>query len=189
MRKIYFDLETTDLQPGQICQLAYISEDNGNLTVGNWFFTVRYVTPTAFRIHGLSRKDLELLSNGEEFDDHASEIAELFDGAKRIAHNVNFDRIFLQTELRRSGYILHSGEWCCTMQHFTNICKLPHSQKNGYKYPSLIELMKFNKVVQEEVQRKTIELFNTSLGAHDARYDAVAVWLCYKYAESQGLIK
>ena len=188
MRKIFFDLETTDLRPGQICQLAYISEENNEITTGNWFFTVRYVTPTAFRIHGLNRKDLEKLSNGDEFSDYASEIFSIFEGAKKIAHNVNFDRIFLQTELRRSGINLHKGEWFCTMYHFTDICKLPHSQKDGFKYPSLVELMEFFKVSKEQVQAKAIQLFQTSLGAHDARYDTVAVWLCYKEAQKQGLV-
>ena len=187
MRKIFFDLETTDLRPGQICQLAYICEENNKLTNGNWFFTVRYVTPTAFRIHGLNRKDLEKLSNGDEFDDYAREIANIFDGARKVAHNVNFDRIFLQTELRRSGIALPKGEWFCTMYHFTNVCKLTHSQKNGYKYPSLVELMDFFKITKKQVQNKTFELFQSSVSAHDARYDTVAVWLCYKEAEKQGL--
>lgn len=189
MRKIFFDVETTDLRPGQICQLAYICEDGDQLSLGNWFFTVRYVTPTAFRIHGLSRKGLEKLSNGEEFDDYAEEIAQLFEGSKRIGHNVHFDRLFLQTELRRSGYVLTHGEWYCTMQHFTNICKLFHSQKDGYKFPSLVELMQFTQVTVDDVIAKSQELFHDTTRAHDARYDTVAVWLCYKNAVELGYIQ
>ena len=189
MRNIFFDAETTDLNPGQICQLSYIIEENDCLTARNHFLTVRHVNPAAFRIHGFSVRDLYELSGGQEFADIADQIVEDFSGARLIAHNVDFDREFLQTELSRCGRQIKRSSWFCTMIHFITICKLSHSGKRGYKYPSLVELIRFNKVTEEEIMQMTAELFNSNASQHDARYDTVGLYLAFQKARLNGLVK
>ena len=189
LKNIYFDSETTDLNPGQICQLSYIIEEDYCLTARNYFFAVRSMNPTAFSIHGFSVRDLYELSDGQEFGDVSEQIAEDFSGARLIAHNVDFDREFLQTELMRCGLQIKGSSWFCTMIHFISICKLPHSGKRGYKYPSLVEFMQFNSVEEEEVLQLTADLFESSSGRHDARYDTVALYLSYQNALKNGYIR
>ena len=60
---LVFDTEATDLEPGQICQLAYLLEQDGEITARNYFFSVDDMSPGAQEVHGFSKEMLEELSN------------------------------------------------------------------------------------------------------------------------------
>ena len=62
---LFFDTETTGLNPGNICQLSYIIVDGDNMESNNYFFKVDYVEPGAQRVHGLSVDKLFKLSNNK----------------------------------------------------------------------------------------------------------------------------
>ena len=74
MRLIVLDTEATDLEPGQICQLSYLTEKDGLVSGSNYFFSVDEMSPGAMEVHGMSREDLLALSGGRWFEDDAEEI-------------------------------------------------------------------------------------------------------------------
>ena len=66
-----------------------------------------------------------------------------------------------------------------TMRYFTPIMKLPRKNGAGYKFPKLTELGEFLDIYPYDVTRKTMELFDSGVSAHDARYDTTALYLCF----------
>jgi DNA polymerase III epsilon subunit-like protein len=112
-----------------------------------------------------------------------------------VAHNFDFDRAFLDAELRRAGKALpFAGERLCTMRHFTPICKLPPStagiHRNPYKFPSLAELVGFLGIAEADIAELAAATFSLGGGmkAHDARFDSAATYLCYRAAKERGFL-
>lgn len=178
MRTVIFDTETTDIYPGDICQIAYIVIDNG-IKAKNYYFEVDYINPSAERVHGLSVEKLKLLSGGRRFSDYVDEIERDFCNADIIAgHNVSFDIKFLKEEFKRCDRTFIYDREFCTMKHFTNICKIKKND-GRYKYPRLEELIKFLGIEDKMIVDKTVALFNSlENDYHDARFDTVATYLC-----------
>ena len=190
MRTITFDTETTGLKPGNICQLAYIIDDEGTITGKCFFFKVDYVEPGAQRVHGFSTDMLNKLSGGRGFGEFAAQISDDFNSCGFcIAHNYNFDNSFLLAECKRHGISISikPDSQFCTMLHFTPILKLPRASASGqYKYPTLSELAAFLAITDGEISSLTHKAFGSdgrdklALYHHDARFDCAAAYLCYK---------
>ena len=188
MRTVIFDTETTDLYPGDICQISYIIFDNG-IKARNFYFEVDKMSPSAERVHGLSIEKLKELSGGKRFKDCADEIYRDFSNLNIISgHNVSFDIKFLREEFKRLDLRLSYEREFCTMKHFTNICKIVKND-GTYKYPRLEELIKFFNISDKEIEDKTKELFNvTGNDYHDARYDTTATYLCLLRGKKMNLL-
>ena len=99
-----------------------------------------------------------------------------------VAHNIEFDRNVLFSELVRNNNLLLSRlsilSTACTMKSSTNFCKLPHKNRRygGYKWPKLSELHK--------------KLFQTGiLLEHDAREDILATKRCFFKLQEMGVMK
>ncbi|MCL2165020.1 MAG: 3'-5' exonuclease [Oscillospiraceae bacterium] len=196
MRIIVFDTETTGYAPGNICQLSYIIDDDGDVSSKNLYFSVAYVEPGAQKLHGLSVAALTKLSGGQTFESHADEILSDFESCDCwISHNFNFDKSFLFAEFRRVGVKPRINNFFCTMKYFTPICKLPPSHRDRtpfeYKYPRLSELAEFMGVSEKEIAKRASEIFEMTCDGkyHDARIDTTAVYMCYKKALEMNLIK
>lgn len=180
MKSVFLDTETTGLRPGNIVQLTYIVEEDKQL-VGfkNYFFKVEHVEPEAERVHGFSKEKLELLSEGFEFADLAEEIQEDFEGATLIAHNINFDKKFIEAEFSRIFQLDGSEKEFCTMKYFSKILKIPARNGAGYKNPKLEEVVDFYCIDRNKILEKAKLLFGCSeISFHDARYDTVAMYMC-----------
>ncbi len=188
MKLIFFDTETTGYCPGQICQLSAIYVENDHLETYNNFFSVEMMNEVALGIHGLSKEKLYKLSNNTIFLEHSEEIWRFFQKAHVvIGHNVKFDVKFLQSEFKQSGYDWKPKREFCTMQYFQKSCNL--KTKDGRsKPPKLMELINYFELSENDVSRKTIEIFGKKCSFHDARYDTVALYLCYQKALENGLI-
>lgn len=190
-RMLIFDTETTGFRPGNICQLSYLIVDDGKVTPGNYYFKVGYVEPGAQRIHGLSVEKLKRLSNGKSFVDYHHEFIDDFTNADLlVAHNFNFDNTFLKSEFSRCGISNFYPDSLCTMNYFTNICKIPSDSGYGYKWPRLEELIAYFKIKEKTINDATRDYFaSKDLGYHDARFDTTATYLCLIKALDMGLIK
>lgn len=83
------------------------------------------------------------------------------------AHNISFDLKIVGAEMIRYGKKTKPGlKQICTMQHGTELCKLPGKYGKGYKFPKLQELYQY--------------LFNKDFdNAHDAGGDVTACRLCF----------
>ena len=188
MWNMYYDLETTGLSPGQICQMSYLLENEKDEIehVGNLYFAVDYVEPGAQAIHGLSRERLSVISYGYRFENYAEQIYGLLSNCKKIiGHNVKFDNKFIKEELRRCGYSWTPEESGCdifdTMTSSVNICKLPKKRGSGFKNPKLGEAIEQFGHNEETVLKWAKHLFGfDSVEAHDGRYDTAAVYILYK---------
>jgi DNA polymerase III subunit epsilon len=188
LRTVIFDTETTDIHPGDICQIAYIVIDNG-IKARNYYFEVDHINPSAERVHGLSVERLKELSGGSRFSDYIDEIEKDFSNVDIIAgHNVSFDIKFLREEFKRCGRTFNYAKEFCTMKHFTNICKIKKND-GRYKYPRLEELIKFLNIEDKEIVDKTVSLYNSlENDYHDARFDTVAAYLCLLRAKKMKLL-
>ena len=187
---IFLDTETSGLSPGSICQLSYLIINNNNIEAKNHFFKVDYVDPKAEEIHGLSVEKLYKLSNNRTFRDNLHLLKNDFDNADLlVGHNINFDLNFLIAEYRKSGHRFSFNDTFCTMRYFTNICKIPHFNGNGYKWPRLEELTQFFNISDIDIIKETKNVFNCKdVGYHDARFDTVATYLAYIEGLRKGVL-
>jgi len=178
---IFVDTETTDYQPGQIAQLAYLLADGDVVTgAGNYYFAVEYMTPCAEQVHGLSENMLWQLSEGRTFAEQADRFRCDFEGRMLVAHNVPFDMGFLAAEFARCGHIYAPKSTFCTMRQSTSACRLPR-ESGGYKWPTLEEAVRCRAIPAEEVSALAESLFGRERsGFHDARFDVAAVYLIYR---------
>lgn len=197
MRKLIFlDCETSGFAPGQIAQLSYLiveMDEHGTLnqiTPKNYFFTVEEMSEGAEGIHGFSIEKLKILSDGLKFGDWYSDIFNDFNNTIMICHNVEFDKRFMVEEFKRCEVEFKPATFC-TMEYFTDICKLSGKARNGnsYKYPKLSELMAFYMIPEETVLINSKQLFNSEdIGFHDARFDVVGMYMAFKMGLEQGYI-
>lgn len=179
---LFFDTETTGLMPGRIIQLTYIMADENATTAKNFFFSVEYIEPSASAVNGFTVEKLAELSKGKTFSCDIDEIEDDFKRADLIvAHNANFDLKFLTAEFKYQDRLFKFGEEFDTMKFFTPIMKLPRSSHDGYKYPKLGELCEFFDIYPYDVTKKVLETFGSAgVTSHDARYDTVALKLCFE---------
>lgn len=178
---LFFDTETTGLTPGGIIQLSYIMEDERGTRAKNFFFDVDYVEPSATEVHGFTVEKIHELSRGRTFSEYMEEIYDDFFAASLIvAHNARFDIGFLIAEFYRRDRQFRYREEFDTMRFFTPILKLERANHKGYKFPKLSELCDFFEIYPCDVTRKTQELFSSVTARHDARYDTVAMYACYR---------
>ena len=180
---IYFDTETTGLRPGKICQLSYVMQGEEGVTAKNMFFHVGDVEPSAAAVHGFTADVLYELSEGKIFADRAEEIAADFNAAEVVvAHNFSFDEMFMRAEFERIGERFSYKNSLCSMKKFTPVCRLPRANGAAFKYPKLAELCEFLDIYPYDVTRESMRLFKAAPSAHDARYDAAALYLAMNTA-------
>ena len=179
---VFFDTETTGLYPGRIIQLSYIMMSESQTTAKNFFFAVEYIEPSASAVNGFTVEKLAALSGGKTFSCDIDEIYDDFAAADLIvAHNVKFDINFMIAEFYYENRRFRYREEFDTMKFFTPIMKLPRSSHEGYKFPKLTELCEFLDIYPYDITRKSGELFGEiAVGAHDGRYDTVALYLCFE---------
>ena len=175
---LYFDTETTGLNPGQICQLSYVMQESDKLCCRNFFFTVDSMEYGAFTVHGFSIEKLKTLSGGKRFNDYIDIIENDFSRADlTVSHNTAFDFMFMRAEFERLGRVFPVKNEFCSMKKTTPLCKLPRSNGEGYKYPKLSELCKFLDIYDYQIKNVYERLFGDEAGYHDARFDTSAVFL------------
>ena len=95
--------------------------------------------------------------------------------------NFNFDFSFMRTEFERCGRVFTYKESFCSMKSMTPVCKLQRANGIGYKYPKLSELLCYFDIPDSLVFETTKKLFGETTGAHDARFDTVAVCLAMNF--------
>lgn len=182
--KVFLDTETTDLNPGQVCQLSYIvtNEKLEVMKSRNYFFKIEHMSEGAESVHGFSKEKLEILSNGTEFKHMADEIFNDLSGKELICHNVTFDYRFMKTEFFRCG-IEYGVPTFCTMDYLTPIVAIPSPYYEGqYKWPRLSEALDYFSIDgKTDVIDKAKSLFKSSdVGFHDSRFDVAGLYLIYK---------
>ncbi len=183
---IYLDTETTALYPGNICQLSYIMHDKKGLDAKNFFFTVESVDIGAYNVHGFSVERLKELSGGKLFKDYADEIyADLCKSSAIVAHNAKFDMNFLNSEFDAINKPLPDLNVFCSMKNSVNICKLPKTRGQGYKYPKLSELCAHFELDDIFIQYCTQIMFGENATFHDARFDSIAMMLAVAKANER----
>lgn len=177
------------MTPNQVCQLAYLMIWPGRVVGRNHYFSVDGVERHAYDVHRLSRERLKRLSCGRSFADCSQDVYEDFRIAQRVAgHNVEFDIKHLSMEFERSGVLWRPKNTLCTMKFFDHSVGATN-RKGKHKAPNLAELCLFLGVKTQRIQQAAQDLFLQSGCAHDARYDAAAVWLCLDAAQKMGQIR
>jgi len=124
------DVETTGLFPGgadRIVEIAVIRVDFEGNHLGSYVSLVnplRDIGPT--HIHGISARDVE---NAPVFEEIAGDVLALLSGAVFVAHNVAFDKRFIQSEMMRLRCELPDFPCLCTMRLAHLADPSPHSRK------------------------------------------------------------
>lgn len=182
MNNIFFDTETTGLNPGQIGQLAFIMEGEGKILLAkNYFFRVNEMEEGAEKVHKMSKEFLEKASNGKTFADQYEEFYKYFKDSKLIAHNLKFDEKFLSSELWRVGISFRPAGRQCTMEYFKELLKLPnrYPRYGKYKNPNLGEVVNYFNIDENKVLEFSKKLFGEGedITFHDARFDTTAMYV------------
>ncbi len=186
---LVFDTEATDLTPGQICQLSYLLDKDGEVTGHNYFFSVDDMSPGAQEVHGFSMEMLDELSGQTYFEDIAGEFLPDFNEARLlVGHNVEADVRYLKVEMDRAGLKLKKVPTFCTMNYASGIMNMQRKVVTGRpKPPKLSELAEYYGITPELVAEKTAQWFKVEdINLHDARYDTVMTYLCFKAAIDKG---
>ncbi|MCR9136938.1 MAG: DNA polymerase III subunit epsilon [Alphaproteobacteria bacterium] len=106
MREIIFDTETTGLdnQNDRVIEIGGVELVNKFPSGRNFHVFInaqgRKVHPEALAVHGITD---EFLQDKPTFSQIVGDMAEIFDGAKLVAHNANFDIGFINAEYARIG--------------------------------------------------------------------------------------
>ena len=139
----------------------------------------------------MSMDDLEQLSAGQHFEDRAQEIFADFADAKMLAgHNIAADDRYLRVELERLGLKLPKIQTFCTMNYFTSDTALARKVNIGRpKPPKLMELCAHFAITDELIAARAELYFGGGGTAHDARFDAVATYLCLAEATRLGKVR
>jgi len=183
MKLLFLDTETTDKSPGQICQLTYIIYDTdlpkeNRVSAKNFFFSVDFVSDTAYNVHGFDVNTLKSLSGNLTFKDlYKLFKKDLTENDFILGHNINFDISFLRREFDRINVEFKQKNLFCYMNYFKNILKLK-SSIGTIKSPKLSELLEHLKITEENILNSTNKLFNSDeTYFHDARFDTTALYL------------
>ncbi len=182
MKLLFLDTETTDRSPGQVCQLTYIIYDTEAKTDKvkgkNFFFSVNFMSESAYKVHGLDIDTLKTLSGNLSFKDlHKLFKKDLIESDFIIGHNVNFDISFLTKEFDRLDLEFKPKNLFCSMNYFKPILKLK-SSNGSIKSPKLSELLEYLKISDESILDNTKKLFSSEdTYFHDARFDTTALYL------------
>lgn len=192
MKLLFFDTETTDITPGHICQISYVTVDTDTkpqTTIAkNIFFTVEEISDGARDVHGLTPEMLYELSDGLYFEDYAEQLHEDFSTADWIiGHNVAFDLRFITSDFEELGIDYSYRNTFDTMNYYKDIMKLRGSG-SSYKSPSLRELNVFLGITDEDIQKTSNKFFGDSTGYHDSRYDVSATYLAVVRGIAKGFI-
>jgi DNA polymerase-3 subunit epsilon len=106
MRQVFFDTETTGLDPDKgdrVVEIGCVEMVDRQLTGRHLHLYLnpeRDMPEEAFRVHGLSA---EFLSDKPKFAEVATQVIEFLAGAQIVIHNAAFDIGFMNAELARVG--------------------------------------------------------------------------------------
>jgi DNA polymerase-3 subunit epsilon len=124
------DVETTGLFPGGRDRIIEIAIDRADLKGNHLDSYVSLVNPLrdigATHIHGISARDVQ---NAPVFEEIAGDVLSLLAGAVFVAHNVTFDKRFIQSEMMRLRCELPDFPCLCTMRLAHLADPAPHSRK------------------------------------------------------------
>lgn len=190
MKTLFLDTEGNGGKPEQMCQLAYVTVEDGVATGRNFYFAVDSMNEHAFAVHGLSKYRLYELSGGKNFRQRFSEFSgELLAADMFAGHNVRADIRCLNIEFGRCEMALPQVRAFCTMKYFDNALHL-RSRTGQRKPPRLEELCKYFGLKAAAIQEECARIFGLEeYHAHDARFDATATYLCVREAQKRGDVK
>jgi len=188
---LFFDTETTGFPRSwkapvtdldnwpRIVQIAWILTDEAGAEIEAADYIVKpdgfTIPEAATRIHRISTE--RALQEGVSLNEALTKFAGAFEKSRLlIAHNINFDRPIVASELFRLEMpqnIFEKPSFCTQMQT-TDFCKLP-SRYRGYKWPKLEELHRI--------------LFDSNFeDGHDAYVDVKACLKCFFELKNRGII-
>jgi len=180
---LILDTETTGVTPRDrivsICWALYDAEGREVSTTHYVILPAGFTIPAgASAIHGITtaiarRRGIPI----------AQALAALFSAIEAaqpklyVGHNVAFDRPIVLNEYARlaTPENISPLETFCTMRKTTDVCRIPHRARAGYKPPKL-----------EELHRHLFRIGHAA--AHDAAGDVAATARCYFELRKRGLI-
>lgn len=179
---VILDVETTGANHliDEVCQMSYIvlGSDLSIVEAKNFFFMVDYVNFKSDK-KKLNIDELKSLSNNKTFKDQYKEIFNDLNNNFIVCHKCEHDISFVKSEFMRcdnkNNFVY---EEFCTMKYYTDILKIP-SEKFGYKYPKLIEVMPFLNIKRGDIYSSCKQIFNLTneITFHDSRVDVASTYL------------
>jgi len=182
LRALVFDTETTGLKSGYnvILQLTYQIVNTADWSIEkevNHFFPWPEdrdrVSYEAIMVNGLSEEFLA----GQQLSDKREALAEFIRDLKgcdlAVAHNLSFDKRFIEADCQEEGVIENPGdiEWPTyvdTMKDTTDFCQLLPMRRGEYKWPKLSELA------------SKLSISTRGLRLHDSRSDVEITKRCFR---------
>lgn len=177
MRIIYYDLETTGLDPvrSDIIQAAYAVFDNGKCVrsdIMHFFYeNMSRSSPEALEKHGMTYEYLSQYK--DEFERNCKRLYSILDHAHVAGfNNKRFDDYFSTIWLRR----MYAPELIFSESTDVMLEAAPIVNKPRI---SLINLCKHFELTEDKINAACSEWFGTTGSAHSAYYDVAATRLCH----------
>lgn len=166
MKVIFVDLETTGLNESKdiIWQIAYIvAEQTENKLIIKEYSEKVLISALLLKMCNKCQKFVKKFIKSRK---RIKKIANLLESSDVIvAHNVDFERRFLQEYSVR----FDNSKLYCTMLNTTGLCRIKHPYF-GYKWPKLSEAVEI--LLKDEIDKDKL---------HDASYDVMLTVKLYAY--------
>jgi ATP-dependent DNA helicase DinG len=136
-KMVVVDLETTGNSPkrgDRIIQLSAVTIEKGKIVDQYTTFINPEITIPTF-IEELTGINDEMVEGAPSFEEIAPTVLEILDGAVFVAHNVDFDLGFLQSELEEAGYNGFYGPKVDTVE----LAKISYPTAESYKLTELAD--------------------------------------------------
>lgn len=134
---VFVDIETTGMSPrsgGRVLEIGAIRVENGEVT-GTMNTLINPGVEVPYFITQITGIDDSHIGNSPAFEQVIPMLNEISEGAIFVAHNVNFDYKFIQSEYWKASETLFSRPRLCTVR----LSRALYPLERGHSLSKLIE--------------------------------------------------
>lgn len=208
---VIFDLETTGLSPifNEIIEFGAIKVKNGAVVSKLQIF-IKPKVPVSSKISELTHITNEMLANEADLESVFPQIKEFIGDSVLVAHNVSFDRRFLETTYQNFGYEFKNSVidtyhlalciWPNNKKHtlgaIAKKCSISYNSDVAHRadYDAEVLMSVFNHIINKELSKDVITLndlfdYNLKQDAYDKLFNFSVVVLVKNNAGINDLYK
>lgn len=136
-RLAHFNCIHADENGDKISQQDFLIKPDDTWTEKNFADLENPSNPNPLTREILEEQGVPLLSALTEYSNA------ILDGLYATAYNAQFDCKVMRAELRRAGMddLFEKTSNICVMRPMTNVCKIPNTNRGGFKWPKLEEAL------------------------------------------------
>lgn len=179
---VFLNIETTGEATywDNIAQLSYLicDADLNIIKAKNFYFNIGYIDENATKKNGLSKENLNQLSNGKKFKDFSDELLNDLQDAKIVCYNSEICRAFLYTDFNDIGVKVDLDENFFSLKEAYRrlFCLKEHS----YSRMSLKEIKHYLNTTDKEIKEFAHTQFKHFKSCNNSYKKVASLYLFYK---------